>query len=113
LILFATLVGGIVATTWQARIAQRRFADVRKLARAVVFDYHDLIAPLAGSTPVRERLVRDALEYLNNLAREAADDRELLREIATAYAKVARSRAIRIIPTSATRIARCRAIARR
>ena len=88
LLLLATLVGGIVATTWQARKAQRRFADVRRFARVVMFDYHDLIQPLAGSTPVRERLVRDALEYLNNLAREAANDHSLLRELATAYAKI-------------------------
>lgn len=88
LLLLATLVGGIVATTWQARIAERRFHDVRKFARVVMFDYHDLIEPLAGSTPVRERLVRDALEYLNNLARDAANDSSLLREVATAYCKI-------------------------
>ena len=89
ILLLATLIGGIVATNRQKARAERRFADVRKLARTVIFDYHDLIASLRGSTPVRERLVKDALEYLHNLSREAGDDRGLLRELATAYQKVA------------------------
>ncbi|HVF72781.1 MAG TPA: protein kinase [Chthoniobacterales bacterium] len=89
-LLLLTLIGGIVSTTWQARKAERRFADVRKLAHAVVFDYHDLVMPLRGSTPVRERLVKDALEYLDNLAREAGNDAGLLREMATAYDKIGR-----------------------
>lgn len=94
-LILATLLGGIATTTWEAREAriaseraERRFQDVRKLAHAVVFDYHDLIAPLRGSTPVRERLVRDALEYLDKLAHEAGNDRELLRELAMAYEKI-------------------------
>ena len=94
-LLIASIIGGIATTLWQARKAQiasaraeRRFQEVRKLARAVVFDYHDLVAPLRGATPVRERLVRDALEYLDSLALEAADDAELLRELATAYEKI-------------------------
>ena len=89
-LLFLSLLGGIVTTTWQARKAKRLFADVRKLARSVVFDYHDLIAGLRGSTPVQERLVKDALEYLDNLTRDAGDDPGLLREMATAYQKIGR-----------------------
>ena len=81
------LVGGMIATAWQARVARaervraegekareaRRFNQVRKLAHSVLFDYHDAIANLTGSTPVRERLVKDALEYLDSLAQEASD----------------------------------------
>ena len=98
-----TLVGGIVATAWQARLAslqaglarqaqaraERRFADVRKLANVLLFDYHDAIRDLPGSTPVRERLVRDALQYLNGLAEEVGDDPTLQRELALAYRRVA------------------------
>jgi eukaryotic-like serine/threonine-protein kinase len=72
----------------QAR-AERRFSEVRNLARTVLFDYHDAIKNLPGSTPVRERLVRDALQYLDGLAAEAASDRSLLRELASAYERVA------------------------
>jgi len=86
---------GVFATVWQAkkaRVAQqraeRRFNDVRKLANAVLFDYHDAIRNLPGSTPVRERLVKDALVYLDSLAGEAADDPGLQRELAFAYDRV-------------------------
>jgi non-specific serine/threonine protein kinase/serine/threonine-protein kinase len=89
------LIVGLVATMWQARIAQReraraeqRFSDVRKLARAVIFDMHDAIAALPGSTEARKLLVTNALEYLDSLAQEAGGDRELQRELATAYEKV-------------------------
>ncbi|HET7468055.1 MAG TPA: serine/threonine-protein kinase [Gemmatimonadales bacterium] len=91
-----TLVGGTIATAWQAREAraaqaraERRFNDVRKLANAVLFDYHDAIKDLPGSTPVRERLVRDALGYLDTLAHEAHGDASLQRELARAYRRVA------------------------
>ncbi len=91
------LVGGIIATTWEWRIAraerikaERRFGQVRQLAHSVLFDYHDAIADLPGSTKVRERLVKDALNYLDNLSHEAGNDAGLLRELATAYEKVGR-----------------------
>lgn len=89
------LLGGITATAWQARQAraaqaraERRFNDVRKLANAVLFDYHDAIRELRGSMAVRERLVRDALGYLDGLAQEAHGDAALQRELAGAYRRV-------------------------
>ncbi|HEY7545174.1 MAG TPA: tetratricopeptide repeat-containing protein kinase family protein, partial [Blastocatellia bacterium] len=89
------LIAGILTTAWQARVAraekdraERRFNDVRKLARSVVFDYHDRIVDLPGSTPVREILIRDALEYLGSLAREATGDSSLQIELADAYEKI-------------------------
>ncbi len=98
-----TLIGGIIATAWQARLAslqaglarqaqakaERRFAEVRKLANVLLFDYHDAIKDLPGATPVRERLVRDALQYLNGLAEEGGADPSLQRELALAYQRVA------------------------
>ncbi len=89
------LLGGTIATAYQARQAraaqaraERRFADVRKLAHTVLFDYHDAIKDLRGARPVRERLVHDALGYLDGLAREAEDDPSLQRELAAAYRRV-------------------------
>ncbi len=103
--LFASiaLIAGIVTTSLEAHRAhiqeelaheaqaraERRFNEVRTLARTVLFDYHDAIKNLPGSTPVRERLVRDALSYLDGLAAEAASDRSLSRELASAYERVA------------------------
>jgi non-specific serine/threonine protein kinase/serine/threonine-protein kinase len=96
------LVGGIVMTTWQAKLArehetvaiaekaraERRFNEVRQLARSVLFDYHDAIENLSGATAIRERLVRDGLAYLDSLAGEAGGDPELQRELAAAYDRV-------------------------
>jgi len=90
-----TLLSATVITSWQARVArrerdkaERRFAQVRKLANSVLFEYHDGIEKLPGSTPVREMLVRDALGYLDTLSQEAGDDPSLQRELAAAYKKV-------------------------
>jgi tetratricopeptide (TPR) repeat protein len=89
------LLGGTVATAWQARQAraaqaraERRFNDVRKLANTVLFDYHDAIKDLPGALAVRERLVRDALGYLDTLAQEAGGDATLQRDLAVAYHRV-------------------------
>lgn len=90
-----SLVAGIVATTWQAQVAkaerakaERRFNDVRKLANSYLFELHDAIEKLPGSTPARELLVKRALEYLDSLARESRDDPSLQRELVSAYLKV-------------------------
>jgi eukaryotic-like serine/threonine-protein kinase len=82
-------------TAWQARVArterakaERRFNDVRQLANSVVFELHDSIQNLPGSTPSRELLVSRALEYLDKLADEAGQDRALQLELAAAYDKI-------------------------
>jgi len=87
-----SLLGGIVATTRQARIAEanraraeRRFSEVRKLANAMVFKYEEGIAKLPGSTAVRQVFLNDAREFLDNLSRDSEGDVSLLRELAEAY----------------------------
>jgi non-specific serine/threonine protein kinase/serine/threonine-protein kinase len=90
-----SLVAGIVATAWQARVAgreralaERRLADVRKLANSFLFEFHDAIENLPGSTPARALVVKRALEYLDALARESVGDQTLQSELATAYERV-------------------------
>ncbi len=94
-LIFAALVTGLFATLYQAQIAQaeraraeKRFEQVRKLASNVVFKYHDAIATLPGSTAAREMLVKDATEYLDNLAQDAGDNPGLQNELAQAYLKI-------------------------
>ena len=94
-LIIVSLVAGAVATLRQARIAhqqslraERRFNDVRQLANNVLFDYHDTIKALPGATKVRERLVKDALVYLDSLAADAHGDPALQRELAAAYERV-------------------------
>jgi non-specific serine/threonine protein kinase/serine/threonine-protein kinase len=77
-----------VTTLHQKQLAERRFEEVRSLAHSVVYEIHDAIAPLPGSTPARELLVRRALVYLDALAAEAKDNRELRLEVAGAYMKI-------------------------
>ena len=94
-IILLTLIGGIIGTAWEAHKArvqsaraEQRFNEARELAHSVLFDYHDAIASLPGSTPVRERLVKDALKYLDKLATDPGTSQSLQRELATAYLKV-------------------------
>ena len=79
---------GTGATLYQARVAQDRFSQLRRLAHAFVFDYGDDLARVEGTTAVRERMVGAALAYLGGLSKQAGDDPGLLRELAAAYAKV-------------------------
>jgi eukaryotic-like serine/threonine-protein kinase len=83
------LVAGGGATWWQARRAERRFDEVRKLANTLMFEVHDAIEKLPGSTAARKLLVTEALGYLDSLALEAGGDPSLQRELATAYEKMA------------------------
>ncbi len=88
LLIVIAVTSGAVTTLRQRARAERRFNEVRKLAHSVIFDYHDAIANLQGSTPVRERLVKDALEYLDSLAQESSNDSALQNELAEAYLKI-------------------------
>lgn len=89
------LAGGIVTTSWQARIAtrereraERRFNDVRRVTNSLLFDVHDAIRNLPGSTPARQLILTRALEFFDNLSRDTSDDRQLQRELASAYERV-------------------------
>ena len=68
--------------------AEQRFDEVRQLANASLFDLHDSIRDLPGSTPARQLLVSKGLEYLDRLSRDAGDRPDLKREMAGAYVKV-------------------------
>jgi len=87
-IVIVSLLGGLVATNYQARRAERRFQQVRKLANTFLFDFHDKIQPLPGSTEAREMVVKTAREYLDSLAQESGNDSALQLELAQAYLKV-------------------------
>ncbi len=94
-LLACSLLAGGVATYHQARVAdhqraraERRFGEVRHLANAFLFDFHDAVAELPGSTEARRLVVTTALEYLERLAGDSDDDPRLLGELATAYARI-------------------------
>ncbi len=87
-LLTLSLVGGIIGTVWQARRAERRFQQVRGLANTFLFEFHDEIRDLPGSTRARELVVQTALTYLDTLSQEARNDGQLQMELAAAYEKV-------------------------
>lgn len=94
-LLVLSLVLGVVGTTREARIAdaqrkraEKRFADVRKLANSLLFDIYGAVENLPGATAARQAIVTKALEYLRSLAQEAGDDAGLKRELAEAYQRV-------------------------
>jgi non-specific serine/threonine protein kinase/serine/threonine-protein kinase len=89
------LIGGMVATAWQARAArleraraEARFDDLRYLANAALFELHDSIRELPGATPARQLLVTKGMEYLDKLAQDSADRADIQRERAAGYVKL-------------------------
>ena len=93
-LILLTLITATAITGWQAVVARRerdraeqRFNQVRKLAKTVLFEYDEGIASLPGSTSVREKMIKDSLEYLDNLSAESAENLSLLSEVAAAYQK--------------------------
>lgn len=88
-IVLVTLVVGFVMVNRERAKAEARFNDVRELAHSVIYDYHDAIERLPGSTAVRAQLVKDAQHYLEKLSAEA-DTPDLEREIVEAYVRISR-----------------------
>lgn len=94
--LLAAVVASLAIALWQWRAAgaeraraEANAAETRGIARALIFKVHDAVAPLPGSTPVREMLVAEALSYLDRLAVQARRDAGLQLEVARAYRQVA------------------------
>jgi tetratricopeptide (TPR) repeat protein len=91
------LCAAMAAAVYQARVATReraaaegRLREVRELTNAFVFEVHDAIAGLPGSTPARRLVVERALEYLERISRVKTNDPALRRDLAAAYERVAR-----------------------
>jgi serine/threonine protein kinase/tetratricopeptide (TPR) repeat protein len=91
----ALVVGALAIAVGQARVAtverrraDRRFNEVRQLANVVIFNIHDEVAPLPGSTPVRQTIVTEGLKYLERLTADSSGDRQLQLELGRAYLKI-------------------------
>jgi non-specific serine/threonine protein kinase/serine/threonine-protein kinase len=81
-----TVAAGVSA--WQARVAHRRFEELRAFAHAVVFDVNDALTPIAGTTQARKLLVETALRYLDRLNQDGLSNPELRGELAAAYIRI-------------------------
>ena len=91
----AMALAGAVAIVREAQIArmqearaERRFEDLRRLTNSLLFEFHDSIATLPGSTTARELVVKRALEYLEQIRADAHDDPATLRDLAAGYERL-------------------------
>lgn len=67
---------------------QARYRDVRGLAASLLFELHDGIRDLAGSTTARRLIVGKAQRQLELLSADAGNDIELQRDLAAAYERM-------------------------
>jgi non-specific serine/threonine protein kinase/serine/threonine-protein kinase len=89
----AVFAGTIAANTLRLRAerdrAERRFAETRELARALLFEIHDAFRDVDGATAGRRLLLERGLHYLERLRLEAGADPSLRREAAEGYLRLA------------------------
>jgi tetratricopeptide (TPR) repeat protein len=92
----AALTIGLGVSLWEARAARRervasdrRFELARRVAGSLLYDVHDAIEDLAGSSKARELLLRRSLEYLDALSKESSSNPGLQRDLANAYQRAA------------------------
>ena len=87
-VIVLAILAGLIGTMRQKNRAERRFSDVRNLANALLVDIAPKIERLPGSTEARQVILSQSLKYLDSLAGEAGNDRNLQSELAAAYEKV-------------------------
>jgi len=90
-----TLAAGVATTAWQARVAaaerdkaQQRFRQVREMSRALIFDIHDALRRVPGTTESRRLLLDRAVQFLDGLAAGAGADNALKLELAEGYRRL-------------------------
>src|SRR5262249_20981926 len=86
--LAASLVGGIVTTTIQARRAEKRFQLARELAKAVVAEVNGPLARVPGVTAASASMMQTVLRYLDGLAQDPGSDPVFEFEIAATYRNI-------------------------
>lgn len=70
------------------RRSERNVASLWAFAKQVLFDMHDGIASLPGSTPVRRELIEAARANLEQIRADAGDDPAFLLDLALAYERL-------------------------
>ena len=94
-VLFLTLAGATASIAWEAHVArqerdhaQRRFNEVRRLARAMMFDLQEKLSAIAGTTEVRKEMVALAINYLDAAAKDGSNDPSFQGELAAGYISI-------------------------
>ena len=91
----AVLVSGAVWGTRQAAetrrqeaLVQQRVDDVRGLVNTLLFEVHDAVASLPGSTGARKLILDRAHEHLADVQSDLTEDPDLLMDLAEAYRRL-------------------------
>ena len=84
-----SVAAGVASTIYQARRAERRFTQVRKLANKFLFGFDAEIAKVPGTTAAREMVVKTAQEYLDTLMPDSKGDLSLQASLGNAYRFIA------------------------
>ncbi len=87
-VVMGCLLAGALASWHEARIAEANLREARRLANVFVFDVHDAVRDLPGSTRARQLIVETGLRFLDGLAGNSRRDWALKAELATAYQRI-------------------------
>jgi eukaryotic-like serine/threonine-protein kinase len=89
------IIAGATATAWQAHVAarerdkaQNRFRQVQTFSRSLLFDVHNALRAVPGTTEPRRLLLDRAVQLLDGLAADAGDDDALKFELAEGYRRL-------------------------
>ena len=85
---FFALSAGLTISVYEARIASYRQQQVRAMADKLVFDVHDAVRDLPGSTKARAVIVQTALDYLDSSVNSVQGDGRAEKELAKAYRRL-------------------------
>ena len=89
IVLAVSIAAGVASTIYQARRAERRFTQVRRLANKFLFGFDAEIAKVPGTTAAREMVVKTAQEYLDTLMPDSNGDLSLQASLGNAYRFIA------------------------
>ena len=109
---FVALSAGLAVSVREARIASSRQQQVRMMADKLVFDVHDAVRDLPGSTKARAVIVQTALHYLDASVTSVQGDGPAEKELAKRTGGWAMFRGTSAPPISATHQAHWPDIAR-
>lgn len=87
-LLAVSIAVGWTMTIREARQTEARFQEVRDLANTLLRDITRDLRGIPGTIPVRAKVVKTALSYLDRLSREETSDTELQHDLARAYDRV-------------------------
>jgi eukaryotic-like serine/threonine-protein kinase len=88
IISLGAIIGGSIATAWQARRAEARYEQIRELGKYLVFDIHGALLNVPASTVLQKEVVQKATGFLDALSSDPSAGTALRLEIASGYQKL-------------------------